>query len=171
MTVAADPIDGLPAPAGRSGHARSLVVSLVAVTLVAGFGSVATRANQGWFDGLDRPAGTPPGWAFGPVWTLLYIGMAVAAWLVWRAAGGSARVALALYVVQLALNAAWSPMFFGAHAMGTALLVIAALNLAVAATIRAFAGHSRRAALLLVPYAVWVGYATYLNAGFLALNG
>jgi translocator protein len=122
-----------------------------------------------WYAGLDKPAWNPPGWLFGPVWTVLYAAMGVSAWLVWRC-GRDSRSALAPFFVQLALNAAWTPVFFGMHEMGWAFAVILALWLAIAVTIAVFARHSRPAALLLLPYLAWVTFAAALNFSLWRLN-
>lgn len=121
-----------------------------------------------WYQGLHKPAWNPPAWLFAPVWTCLYLGMAVAAWLVWRK--GGPRSALGLYLVQLALNAAWTPVFFGAHQLGAGLAVILALWVAIALTLRAFWRVSRPAGLLLAPYLAWVSFATCLNFALWRLN-
>jgi translocator protein len=124
-----------------------------------------------WYADLDKPAFNPPGWVFGPVWTLLYVMMGTSAWLVWRKAGfRAARIALGLYLIQLALNAAWTPVFFGAQRPDLAFIVIVALWLAVAATIAAFKRHSLAAMLLLVPYIAWVSFAAVLNFTLWQLN-
>lgn len=124
-----------------------------------------------WYAGLEKPAWTPPGWVFGPVWTTLYTLMGVAAWLVWRRNGSpGARVALGLFLVQLALNAAWTPLFFGAHAMLGAFVCIALLWIAVAATLVAFWRQTHAAGLLLVPYLAWLTLASALNFALWRLN-
>lgn len=124
-----------------------------------------------WYRNLTKPPGTPPDWLFGPVWTVLYILMGIAAWRVWLAAGFRCAVAaLGMFFVQLALNAAWTPLFFGFQRPGSALGVIVALLMAIIATLVLFARHDRLAAGLLTPYLLWVAYATYLNAGFWLLN-
>lgn len=121
-----------------------------------------------WYEALVKPSWNPPSWLFGPVWTLLYLGMAVAAWLVWKR-GGQGQ-ALRLYLVQLALNAAWSPVFFGAHQIGAALIVIVCMWIAILLTLRAFRAVSRPAGYLLVPYLAWVSFATVLNFTLWRLN-
>lgn len=126
---------------------------------------------DGWYDALVKPPLNPPNWIFGPVWSVLYLMMAVAAWLVWRQGDkGNVAFALLLYVVQLVLNAAWSWLFFGEHKIQFALFDIVALLLAILATIFAFSRHSRMAAAMLVPYLAWVSFATYLNFSFWRLN-
>lgn len=124
-----------------------------------------------WYAGLKKPSWTPPAWLFGPVWTLLYIAMAVAAWQVWRTAGWPrARAAFVLYGVQMACNAAWSWLFFGLHRMDLAFYDIVALWLAIAATFVAFWRIKRSAGLLLAPYLAWVGFAMVLNLVLWRLN-
>lgn len=158
-------------------HARVRLVWLVAFILlvlgVSALGGMATD-TRGWFEALTKPSFNPPSWVFGPVWTVLYVMMAVAAWRVvgksgWRATGG-ARVAMSLFGLQLALNLAWSWLFFAAQRPDLALVDIVALDLAVFATGWAFRRHDRLAAWLLVPYACWIAFATALNADFVRLN-
>jgi tryptophan-rich sensory protein len=118
----------------------------------------------GYYASLAKPVWSPPPWVFGPVWTLLYVMMAVAAWLVWRQGGWRAqRGPLALYLLQLALNALWTPVFFGLRNPGLALAVIILLGVGIVLTGRAFRPASRPASWLLVPYLVWVVFAAALN--------
>ena len=124
-----------------------------------------------WYEGLMKPALTPPGWVFGPVWTLLYTMMGVAAWLVWKQRGfAGAAPSLLLFFLQLGLNALWSYLFFGLKNPGLALLDIVALWLAILATLIAFFRHHRTAGQLLLPYLLWVSFAVYLNLQFWRLN-
>jgi benzodiazapine receptor len=124
-----------------------------------------------WYAGLQKPAWNPPAWIFGPVWTALYTMMAVAAWLVWKRGGfKSQRWLLGLFLVQLALNALWTPLFFGLHQTGLAFAEIILMWLAIAATIAAFSKVHRPAAWLLVPYLAWVGFAAVLNGTLWRLN-
>lgn len=125
-----------------------------------------------WYAGLTKPSWTPPNIAFPIVWTTLYVMMAVTLWLLWdRVQPSPARsTALGWFAVQLVLNAIWSPVFFGAHATRTALVIIALLLIAVVMTIRAAWPLHRPAALLLFPYLLWIAYATSLNIGIVALN-
>ncbi|MGM0575177.1 MAG: TspO/MBR family protein [Myxococcota bacterium] len=126
-----------------------------------------------WYPTLDKPPWTPPGWLFGPVWTALYVMMGVALYLVWR--GGLRtrlqRVAVGLFGLQLALNGLWSFVFFGGQAPGPAFAEILVLDAALAATLVAFFRVSTLAGGLLVPYALWVGFATALNLTIWRLNG
>lgn len=125
-----------------------------------------------WFRALDKPAFQPPDWVFGPVWTTLYVLMAIAAWRIWRQASSSRRsLALALFLLQLALNAAWTPTFFGAHQIGLALIVQLALDGAVLACWWQFRRLDRAAGWLLVPYLAWLSLATALGIALLRLNG
>jgi tryptophan-rich sensory protein len=144
--------------------------AFLAATLAVGFlASLVTVPNiPSWYEGLHKPFFNPPNSVFAPVWTTLYVLMAVAAWRVWRKAG---LRPLGLYVLQLALNFAWSSIFFGAHAIGAALVEIALLFAAVVLTLRDFWRLDRIAGWLLVPYAAWVLFAGVLNAAIWRLNG
>jgi tryptophan-rich sensory protein len=121
-----------------------------------------------WYASLRKPSWNPPSWVFGPVWTALYLMMATAAWMVWKR-GGSRR-ALICYGVQLALNAAWTPLFFGLRMPGVAFVEILLLLAAIVVTAREFARVSLPAALLLVPYICWVAFASFLNFTLWRLN-
>jgi benzodiazapine receptor len=140
------------------------------VTFVAA--AVGAHFQPGtWYAGLRKPAWTPPAAVFAPVWTLLYMLMAVAAWRVWQAAGfGAARVALTLYLIQLVVNAAWSWLFFGRHRIGSALIDVVLLWLLIAGTLLLFRARDDVAGWLLVPYLLWVGYAGALNLALFRLN-
>jgi translocator protein len=142
------------------------IVLCLSVGALAGL--VTAPAVTEWYPSLVKPSWRPPNWLFAPAWTLLYILMAIAAWLVWKT--GGARSALLLWSGQLLLNFAWSFLFFGARSPGLALLDIVALWLAIAATIFAFSFKSRLAAYLLVPYLCWVSFALALNASIFMLN-
>ncbi len=138
----------------------------------AGIGAALTAVSvRDWYPTLSRPAWTPPDWVFGPVWTMLYFLMALAAWLVWRRTSGSAgRTALGLFALQLVLNAAWSPLFFTLRSPGIALLDIVLLWAAIAATLWSFRRISALAASCFVPYLMWVSYATLLNWAIWRMN-
>jgi len=137
----------------------------VLVSLAAGgVGALATRDARDFYAALVKPSWAPPGSLFGPVWTVLYLLMGVAAWLVWRRAGWSgARGALTLFVVQLVVNAAWSWIFFAWRHGSLALADIVVLLALIVATMIAFARVDGRAAVLLLPYLGWVMFATALT--------
>ncbi len=121
-----------------------------------------------WYAALAKPAFNPPNWVFAPVWSLLYVLIAIAGWRTWTRARSSR--AMALWWAQLALNFLWSPVFFGAHQIGAALVVIVLLLAAILGFIAASWRADRAAALMFVPYALWVGFATVLNGALLMLN-
>lgn len=124
-----------------------------------------------WYGVLNKPDWHPPSWVFGPVWSTLYVLMGVSAWLVWRRGGfAGQRRALGLFLVQLVLNAAWSPLFFGLQRPDLAFAEIILLWLAIAATLHAFWRVHRPAAWLLVPYIAWVSFAAFLNGVLWQLN-
>jgi len=151
---------------------------VVAVAFVVGCeaiglaGAAVTNPGSDWYRALAKPPFQPPAWVFGPAWTLLYALMGVAAWRVWRvrATAPRARRGLGVFAAQLAVNAAWSPVFFGAHAVGTALAVIVTLAALVTWTVVEFRRVDRTAAAMLLPYLAWVLFATVLNAAILRLN-
>jgi len=124
-----------------------------------------------WYASLTKPSWNPPGWIFGPVWTALYAMMAVAAWLIWKRGGFAAQHRLlSLFLVQLVLNALWTPLFFGLRQPGLAVAEIILLWAAILATLMAFRPVSRTAAWLLVPYLAWVSFAAVLNGTIWRLN-
>lgn len=161
----------------RTGAWWMLAASVALVAIVAVLGTLATTPNvEGWYAVADKPPWTPPDWLFGPVWTLLYLAMAYAAWRVWNTPGSRARsLALTLYLVQLVLNGIWSPLFFagyplwGSAALWAASVVIVLLAVTIIATIVAFHRVDRAAAYILMPYLAWVLYASTLNIGVAAL--
>ncbi len=142
--------------------------------LVLCYGAAALGAQfmpGPWYEQIAKPAWTPPGWLFAPVWTVLYGMMAIAAWMVWREHGfGGAQGALLLFVVQLGLNAMWSWLFFGLQRPGLALFDIVALWCAILLTVIAFRRHDQTAAALMVPYLAWVTFAMALNFELWRLN-
>jgi len=150
----------------------ALAVAVAACLAAGAIGSVATAgAIPTWYAGLRRPPWNPPAWVFGPVWTALYLLMAVAAWLVWREhAGPAGSVALGLFALQLVLNTAWSLIFFGLRAPGWAVVDIVALWLAIALTVVAFWPVRPVAGALLLPYLAWVTFAAVLNVAVWRLN-
>jgi len=136
----------------------------------AALGSWATvRGLREWYPALRKPSWNPPNAVFGPVWTVLYLTMAVAVWLVWRS-GGDVTVAVGLFAVQLALNVAWSVVFFGRRNLRGGFAVIVGLWLAIAATLVVFASIDTLAGALFVPYLAWVTFASLLNGAIARIN-
>lgn len=157
-----------------SSDAMRLVASLI-ICLAAGFiGSQFTAPNVPgwWYAGLAKPSFNPPSWLFAPVWTVLYIMMGFSLFLVWRhgLAARAVRVALVVFLLQLALNAFWSLAFFGLHSPLAGFIVILSLWVLIVATIVLFASISKTAAWLLVPYILWVSFASVLNGTIYYLN-
>lgn len=150
------------------------MVALVVVGICLGVGAlggVLTASSVGsWYPTLSKPSWNPPGSVFGPVWTALYVMMAIAYWVVWKARGFAARRATTLFAIQLGLNLFWSALFFGLRRPDWALLEIVILLGAITLTAVEFRKVSRLAAALLVPYLLWVAYATSLNAAIVWLN-
>jgi tryptophan-rich sensory protein len=149
----------------------ALIGFLLVVAVIAGAGSLFTSMGVSvWYRQLTRPSWTPPDWLFGPVWTVLYISMAVAAWLIWKRRLPRSRWAIGVWFAQLLLNGAWSPVFFGLHSIGGGLITIALLWLAILATVGVFWPVSRAAAILMLPYLAWVTFASCLNLALWKLN-
>jgi translocator protein len=153
-------------------QALALVLFIALVTGVTVLGSIFTSAGMdGWYANLERPDWDPPDWVFGPVWTVLYAGIAVSGWLVWRNAGWpGARLPLSLWGVQLGLNLLWTALFFGLQMPVLALVEIVVLWIAIVLTIAAFWRVSRIAAVILAPYLAWVSFAGALNYSIWTLN-
>lgn len=150
----------------------SLMAAATAVVAVLGGVIAAKSVESGWYAALVKPSWTPPDWVFGPVWTTLYVCMAVAAGLVWRAGRQrDVRPAIRLFLAQLALNLLWSVLFFGLKRPTAAAVEIELLFALVALTTIAFWRVSRWAGWLFAPYLVWVGYASTLGVGIAVLNG
>jgi len=153
--------------------AIKFILCLVVTFSAAFIGSYFTRsAISGWYANLNKPFFTPPDWLFGPVWTGLYILMAVSAFLVWQKgfAHPAVKMALALYLLQLVLNLLWTPIFFGLKMPFIAFIEIVFLYIAIIFTILAFARVSIFAALLLIPYILWTTFAAILNLSIWLLN-
>lgn len=145
--------------------------ALVVCQLAGVVGSAFTISQiPTWYATLHKPALNPPAWVFGPVWAGLYLLMGVALYLVWESHSKDKKRALWLFSVQLALNAIWSPVFFGVHSIGNALAIIVLMWAAIVMTILIFKEVSKPAAALLVPYILWVSFATYLNFALWWLN-
>jgi tryptophan-rich sensory protein len=149
-----------------------LIIFIVLCLGAGALGAIATTPEiEGWYRTIDKPVWNPPDWIFGPVWTTLYVLMAVAAWLVWRPAGfGAAALPLTLFAVQLLLNIAWSLIFFGLHQPGWAFAELVLLWLAIAATTAVFFRCSQLAGCLMLPYLAWVSFAAVLNFTIWRLN-
>ena len=163
-----------------------LVIAIVVSELAGIIGSVFTMSSiAGWYAGLVKPALNPPAWVFGPVWTTLYALMGIATWLVWKqwdqgnpSTKLKVKIALAIFGLQLFLNAIWSIIFFGSTSLtinglnniGIAFIDIAALWLAIVWTMVVFYKISKPACYLLVPYLLWVSFASYLNYSIWMLN-
>ncbi len=145
---------------------KSLIVFLVITVAAAATGTLS--APDAWFNALQKPSFNPPTWVFPPVWTVLYAMMAIAAWRVYRVTG--VGVAIVLWFVQLVINAAWTPLFFGAHRIDLAAADIALLVVFLIATAIAFFRRDRIAGVLMLPYLAWVGFATALTFAIWRLN-
>jgi tryptophan-rich sensory protein len=166
----------------RMTSALALIGWIALCYAAAAAGAVFTTGN--WYAILNKPTWSPPGWLFGPVWTLLYTMMGVSAWMVWKGRGTAspergaaatperraAATPLRVFLIQLALNAIWTPLFFGARQIGFAFIEIIVLWCAILATIIAFRRVSTTAAWLLVPYLLWVTFASVLNGALWWMN-
>ena len=150
---------------------RRPLYGFLLVTLgVGALGSFFTTPEiPTWYAGLNQPSIAPPNWLFAPVWTTLYIVMAFAAWRVWKRTG-LYSVAMAAFAVQLALNLAWSAIFFRLHDIGGALAEIVVLDLAILTTVILFFRHDWQAGLLMLPYLAWTLFASFLTYAFWGLN-
>lgn len=149
-----------------------LIVFLTVCLVAAGIGGMVTAPNiPNWYAGLAKPSWIPPNWVFGPVWTALYLSMAVAGWLVWRQGGwaGAARP-LIVFGAQLLLNVLWSCLFFGLHRPGLAFGEVLVLWALILVTMVLFWQRSRLAGVLFVPYLAWVTFASVLNFAVWRLN-
>jgi translocator protein len=151
-------------------------IAAISVPLILGAGFLSGwLSNSGygndWFDGLAKPAAMPPGWAFGVAWTILYVLLGIVLAILLTAPRSRERsAALTPFLLQLALNFIWSPLFFGAHQAELGLAVIVAILLLSIAATRSIARVSRAAAWLMVPYLAWLGFASYLNFEIVRLN-
>lgn len=158
-------------PRGRTSDLLGLAAFLALCLAVSAAGGWVTAGSvTTWYPTLHKPAFNPPNWVFAPVWTTLYLMIAVAGWRVWRSRALATRTALAAYAVQLTLNLLWSFIFFGAHLIGAALADIALLFAAICINAVLFRRIDRVAGWLLVPYAAWVAFACLLNYALWRLN-
>ena len=151
-------------------HLSALLVSLAVVVAVAALGGFVSADAAADYDKLAQPSWGPPNYLIGPIWGVLYLMMALAAWLVWRADPRWRSPAIIAYGVQLALNLVWSALFFGLGWRGLALLDVLLLDVAVAITIAAFWKVRRAAAFLMMPYLAWILIATVLNYYVWSMN-
>ncbi len=140
----------------------------------SGIGAIfmTNESISNWYGELQKPNITPPDWVFGPVWTILYLLMGISVFIVWNKGLDYPKVkqALVLFLIQLFLNAAWTPLFFGFRLILPAFIEIMLLWLAILATLLAFKRISARASMLMLPYLIWVGYAVILNGTICYLN-
>ncbi len=157
----------------KSGDIIKLVVSIVACQCAGIIGSIfTTPAIPTWYAALEKPFFNPPNWLFAPAWITLYLLMGIAAFLIWRQGLGQkgVRVALVIFLVQLVLNALWSVVFFGLQSPLWGVVVILALWVAILLTIIRFFKLSTAAGALLLPYILWVSFASVLNVAIWVLN-
>lgn len=154
-------------------HFIKLIISIaIPLTVGAISGMLTSNAVKGWFITINKPSFNPPNWVFAPVWTLLYILMGIAFFIIWKSAVNAdvKRTAIIFYSIQLVLNFLWSLFFFGLHQPGWALADIILLWIMILFTIFSFGKISNISAWLLVPYICWVSFATLLNYSFWKLN-
>ena len=147
----------------------AVLIGFVAACFLAAATGILFKPGA-WYEQLKKPSWRPPNWLFAPVWTVLYLMIAFSGWLVWHTAGKGLPAPLAPYAIQLLLNAAWTPVFFGLHRLDLGFAVIVLLWLSIAVTIAAFAPVSAAAAWLMVPYLAWVSFASLLNFAVWQLN-
>jgi tryptophan-rich sensory protein len=154
----------------KAGSTKRRLVLLLFLVLVVGGGLAIGffTAPGAWYAGLAKPAFNPPNWVFAPVWTVLYILIAIAGWRVWR--GHAGGWAMRLWWAQLVLNFLWSPVFFAAYRIDLALAIVLLLLAIILAFMAAAWRQDRMAAWLIAPYAAWVAFASALNAAIFALN-
>ncbi len=152
------------------GDLPGALAAVVLVNLVGSAPAALGGPGSAWFQSLEKPAIYPPPWLFGVVWPLLFTLLGVALYLVWRSDHPSRRLALGLFVAQMAFNVAWTPVFFRAQNLALALAVIGGLLVLAVPTAVVFGRIERTAGLLVVPYLLWVVFAAVLNYRFLALN-
>jgi tryptophan-rich sensory protein len=158
---------------GTKINAISLTINMLATLSIAYVASAFTRPQiRGWYSTLQKPSFNPPNWLFAPIWIILYVLIGIAAYLVWKLRNGSAtyKTAVIIYIIQLLLNLSWSIVFFGMHEVFAALIIIISLLVAIILNINWFGLFSKVAAWLLVPYLLWVSFASLLNLSIYILN-
>ncbi len=151
----------------------ALVAAVVSCIVLGSLGGIVTITGPGsWYALLAKPAFSPPGWLFAPVWTLLFILMGISLWMVWNKGAGrrNVRIALGIFAVQFAFNIAWSFLFFGMQSPFLGLVDILILWVLILATIVCFYRVQRTAAYLLIPYILWVSFASFLNYTIYVMN-
>ena len=150
---------------------HKLLISLLLPQLAGALGAFFTiSAIQGWYTTIQKPSFNPPNWIFGPMWTLLYILMGIACYLIWKSNHPAKKPLLSLYFVQLVLNACWSPAFFGAQSPLLGLVIILPLWILILLCVIRFRKVSHWASYLMLPYLLWVGFASVLNFSIFWLN-
>lgn len=149
-----------------------LIISIIVCQLAGFIGSFFTRDSIGWYYTLTKPSFRPPNWLFGPVWILLYLLMAIALYLIWKSGfkSSEAKYPVIIFSTQLIFNALWPLVFFGARSIGGGLIVISALWALIFLTILSFQKVNKTASYLLIPYIIWVSYASILNFSIWRLN-
>lgn len=157
-------------------HWPALLVFILLIAVVQGVGNMATMSEiPTWYAGLNKAPWNPPSWVFGPVWTILYIMIALSGWLLWSQVSGDGvqkfkAPAVRYYFIQLILNFLWSPVFFALHQTEIALSIIAALFAFVVLTMLSSKTIDKRVTYMFVPYAAWIAFAFSLNAAIVYLN-
>tara|TARA_Y100000814_G_scaffold289095_1_gene261548 strand:- start:578 stop:1063 length:486 start_codon:yes stop_codon:yes gene_type:complete len=158
----------MPLAKNIAGLATFIVISLIVSSIG---GTITASSVDTWYQDLNKPFFNPPDWLFAPVWSVLYILISIAGWRIWHKVGfGGALLAFSAYGLQFALNLAWSWVFFGMQLVGWALVEIITLFVAIIATGWLFRSIDKVAALLFVPYGLWVAFALILNASIWILN-
>ncbi len=154
----------------KNGHTTLMLVVWVGLCFAVAF--LASRYQPGaWYEELIKPGWTPPNWVFAPVWSLLYLMMGIAAWLVWKQGGFAAAAwPLGFFLLQLILNGLWSWLFFGRHLIGAAMIDIGLLWIAILITMILFWNRQPAAGIMFLPYLLWVSYASTLNFALWRLN-
>lgn len=148
-----------------------LLISIILPQIAGGLGALVTISSVGsWYQTIEKPSFNPPSWIFGPTWTVLYIMMGISLYLIWKSNHPFKKKALWLFGIQLFLNAIWSPAFFGLESPILGLIVIVPLWVMILVCIRAFFPIDKWASYLLIPYLLWVSFATVLNASIWYLN-
>lgn len=148
-----------------------LIISIIIPQAVGGLGALVTVSSvQSWYQKINKPSFTPPSWVFGPVWTTLYLLMGIALFLIWKSNHPMKKAALWLFGIQLFLNGIWSPAFFGFESPILGLIVIVPLWIMIVVCIKEFFPINKEASYLMVPYLLWVSFATALNAAIWYLH-